>query len=235
MNIEDLRKPLKAEEIELRIGTTKQGKGFSLLLYKTVRTDRAILNSVVGALNWKSSFYNDSHGNVVCQLSIYDPNKKEWITKEDVGIESYTEKEKGSYSDAMKRAGFQWGIGEELYDAPFIWINWEEWSGKNPSCSFKIRQWRVENNNNSYQVFDEKNNQIFPSNKSYSKNPIKKNSLKFKKLNDDSIKLISEHPAFDKSRKNWINTIDNKVKTDADAQRFNETVKKTITNFEQEN
>ncbi len=66
-------------------------------------------------------------------------------------------------------------------------------------------------------------------------NPIKKDSPKFKKTNDDSIKLITEHPAFDSSRKNWINTIDNKVKTDADAQRFNETVKTTINNFEQEN
>ncbi len=35
---------------------------------------------------------------------------------------SYTEKEKGQASDSFKRACFNWGIGRELYTAPFIWI-----------------------------------------------------------------------------------------------------------------
>lgn len=54
---------------------------------------------------------------------IWDEGKKEWVTKQDVGTESYTEKEKGQASDAFKRACFNWGIGRELYTAPFIWIN----------------------------------------------------------------------------------------------------------------
>ena len=33
------------------------------------------------------------------------------------------EKEKGQASDSFKRAGFNWGIGRELYTAPFIWVN----------------------------------------------------------------------------------------------------------------
>lgn len=37
-------------------------------------------------------------------------------------MESYAEKEKGQASDAFKRACFCWGIGRELYTAPFIWI-----------------------------------------------------------------------------------------------------------------
>jgi hypothetical protein len=36
-----------------------------------------------------------------------------------------TEAEKGQASDAFKRAGFKWGIGVELYTAPFIWYNAE--------------------------------------------------------------------------------------------------------------
>ena len=36
--------------------------------------------------------------------------------------ESNTEAEKGRASDAFKRAGFKWGIGRELYTAPFIWV-----------------------------------------------------------------------------------------------------------------
>lgn len=35
---------------------------------------------------------------------------------------SYSEKEKGQASDSFKRACFNWGIGRELYTAPFIWI-----------------------------------------------------------------------------------------------------------------
>ncbi len=31
-------------------------------------------------------------------------------------------KEKGQASDSFKRACFNWGIGRELYTAPFIWI-----------------------------------------------------------------------------------------------------------------
>jgi hypothetical protein len=44
---------------------------------------------------------------------------------QDVGTESNTEKEKGQASDAFKRAGFNWGIGRELYSAPFIWVKLE--------------------------------------------------------------------------------------------------------------
>lgn len=47
------------------------------------------------------------------------------MSKQDVGTESNTEKEKGQASDAFKRAGFNWGIGRELYSAPFIWVKLE--------------------------------------------------------------------------------------------------------------
>ena len=31
-------------------------------------------------------------------------------------------KEKGQASDSFKRACFNWGIGRELYTAPFVWV-----------------------------------------------------------------------------------------------------------------
>jgi len=55
-----------------------------------------------------------------CRVSIYNEKIGEWVSKEDVGSESYTEKEKGLASDAFKRACFNWGIGRELYDYPEI-------------------------------------------------------------------------------------------------------------------
>ena len=44
----------------------------------------------------------------------------EWLWKEDCGEETQVEAAKGEASDAMKRAGFAWGIGRKLYTAPFI-------------------------------------------------------------------------------------------------------------------
>ena len=109
---------LRAEQIEIRIATISE-KGCSLLLYKDARCDMNILDETVGAYNWKREHTRD---NANCIVSIYDENKKDWISKEDTGTESYTEKEKGIASDSFKRACFNWGIGRELYTAPFIWI-----------------------------------------------------------------------------------------------------------------
>ncbi len=55
-------------------------------------------------------------------MEILDKETGEWVAKQDVGTMSYSEKEKGQASDSFKRACFNWGIGRELYSAPFIWI-----------------------------------------------------------------------------------------------------------------
>lgn len=60
-----------------------------------------------------------------CTVEVWDKEKSQWIAKQDVGTTSYSEKEKGQASDSFKRACFNWGIGRELYTAPFIWINAE--------------------------------------------------------------------------------------------------------------
>lgn len=110
---------LKPSEIELRVGTCTS-KGFSLLLFKTARTDSNILDETVGAMNWQSD-YKTIKDNLYCGIGIYDKEKDDYVWKWDCGVESYTEKEKGEASDAFKRAGFKWGIGRELYNSPFIW------------------------------------------------------------------------------------------------------------------
>lgn len=111
---------LKADEIECRISTVKNN-GLSLLLYKDARVDQNILDETVGAENWERD-HKELKGNIYCGISIWDDSKKMWVTKWDAGAESYTEKEKGEASDSFKRAGFNWGIGRELYTSPFIWI-----------------------------------------------------------------------------------------------------------------
>jgi hypothetical protein len=112
---------LTANEVEARVSMVTD-KGCQLLLYKTARVDRAILDEEFGALNWQTDFkvVND---NLYCGIGVYDSNKSEWVWKWDCGVESFSDKEKGEASDSFKRAGFKWGIGIELYNSPFIWLN----------------------------------------------------------------------------------------------------------------
>ena len=109
---------LRADEIDCRIAQIKEN-GLSLLLYKDARCDQNILDEVVGPFHWKREHTRDNRN---CIVSIKDPESGEWISKEDTGTESNTEKEKGLASDSFKRACFNWGIGRELYTAPFVWI-----------------------------------------------------------------------------------------------------------------
>ena len=110
---------LKANEIDCRIGRMNE-RGLTLLLYKDARVDQAILDETVGAMNWQR---HHSRDNANCVVSIWDKEKGQWIEKEDTGTESNTEKEKGLASDSFKRACVNWGIGRELYTAPFIWVS----------------------------------------------------------------------------------------------------------------
>lgn len=128
---------LRADEIECRIGIINE-KGISLLLYKDARVDMKILDEVYGPLNWQRR-HEMIGGNLYCIISVWDEAKKQWVSKMDVGTESYTEKEKGQASDSFKRACVSLGIGRELYTAPYIWL-----------CASKVRiEKRSDNNGRS--------------------------------------------------------------------------------------
>lgn len=138
---------LRAEEIECRVAQAKQN-GVSLLLYKDARCDQTILDETVGPMNWQR---HHTRENANCVVSIWDTEKHMWISKEDTGTESNTEKEKGLASDSFKRACFNWGIGRELYSAPFIWIKAEDCTalkqnGQKWQCydSFAVEAIRIE-------------------------------------------------------------------------------------------
>lgn len=115
--MKEVRK-LKAEEIECRVAQISE-KGLFLLLYKDARCDMNILDETFGPMNWKREHTRDNKN---CIVSVWDDDKKEWVSKEDTGTESNTEAEKGLASDSFKRACVNWGIGRELYTAPKIWI-----------------------------------------------------------------------------------------------------------------
>lgn len=111
---------LNADEIECRVAAINE-KGLSLLLYKDARVDQKILDETFGIFGWKRS-HQCIDGNLYCTVEIQDKESGEWIAKQDVGTTGYAEKEKSQASDSFKRACFNWGIGRELYSAPFIWV-----------------------------------------------------------------------------------------------------------------
>lgn len=123
MKLEDLRKPLEAHEIDFRIQSINKGGYATILAYKDARVDINRLDEVCTPLGWKREHTRD---NANCIVSIWDKEKAQWVSKEDTGVQSYTEKEKGLASDSFKRACFNWGIGIELYDYPLISVKLNE-------------------------------------------------------------------------------------------------------------
>lgn len=142
--IKGLSKPLSIDNIDFRIQSINKGKYATILAYKDARVDMNRLDDVVGALFWKREHFDN---NTKCRVSIYNELIKEWVSKEDIGTESNTEKEKGLASDSFKRACFNWGIGRELYDYPIIKIKLnddevQEYNGKlKPSFNLKLNEW----------------------------------------------------------------------------------------------
>lgn len=121
---------LRADEIEVRVARATE-KGATLLLYKTARTDADLLDETFGPQNWQNDFKvvdGTLYGGIgifqhqtVARSSVIE-SYGEWVWKWDAGTESNTEAEKGRASDAFKRAGFKWGLGRELYTAPFTFV-----------------------------------------------------------------------------------------------------------------
>ena len=111
---------LRPEELEVRVGNTiKNLKGevyaFQVMIYKTARADLQVLDETFGVFGWKNNYYQVKN-TMVCSISIWDEEKKQWINKDNGGDDDFnTEQIKAELSDSMKRAGFNVGIGRKLY------------------------------------------------------------------------------------------------------------------------
>lgn len=140
---------LTPEDIEVRVQSVKSN-GLVLLLYKNARVDMNILDETVGAENWQREHY-ECKGNLFCKIGINTKYKDEaaapnWVWKGDCGSESNTEAQKGEASDSFKRAGFNWGIGRELYTSPFLWVKGEDCNINNGKCydNFEVTKIKIE-------------------------------------------------------------------------------------------
>lgn len=148
MKLEDLKKPLEIKDIDFRVQSINKGGYATILAYKDARVDMNRLDDVVGSENWQRD-HKEIHGVVYCGIGICVSNngspETKWVWKWDAGSESFTEKQKGEASDSFKRAGFNWGIGRELYDYPLISIKlnddeFDKSTGK-ATWNFKLRDW----------------------------------------------------------------------------------------------
>lgn len=137
---------LRAEDVEVKIQKIFQN-GISAVLYKTARTDMKYLDEVFGPGNWRDEFC-DIKGNLYCTISVWDEEKEQWIGKSDCGTESRVDadgnEKKGEASDAFKRAGTKWGIGRELYTAPFLWIGAEVERSEKGNFALKDKRFRMD-------------------------------------------------------------------------------------------
>jgi hypothetical protein len=109
-----LKAPFPPHRIKWRASDFRGSKS-KALLYIDARDVMERLDDVVGINNWNTE-YKDLDNRCVCKLSVRYVNDFDWITKSDVGTQSTFEGEKGMYSDALKRAAVQHGIGRYLYD-----------------------------------------------------------------------------------------------------------------------
>lgn len=173
---------LKANEIECRVGSlNKEQSGMSLLLYKDARVDMRILDEVFGIDGWERE-HQLIDGKLFCTVRVWSEKRNCWISKQDVGTESYSEKEKGQASDSFKRACVNLGIGRELYTAPFIWINFKDGYNKNSKFTVKEIGYNDEREINYLVLIDKYDKVAFkfgkdsnaPSNKSLNNNPLLK-------------------------------------------------------------
>lgn len=108
--IAQLREPTPKAEVKKRAGP-----GGMQLDYVDARYHYDRLDACVGAENWQSKFERDPKGALRAGIGILTEDG--WVWKWDTGTESTMEPQKGEHSDALKRAGVQWGISRDLYDS----------------------------------------------------------------------------------------------------------------------
>ena len=123
-----LQYPFTANEIEWRVlHTTKDKSKGQVAAYVDSRAIQDRLDAVLGRENWQNRFCtvqgkDNASTTQVCELSIYYPDRGEWITKSNGAGNTDIEPVKGGLSNAFKRAASMWGVGRYLYDLKNLWV-----------------------------------------------------------------------------------------------------------------
>ena len=126
--------PFAFQEIEWRVLriSKKDSTRAQVAAYVDSRAIQNRLDSVVGRGNWQNTFESvvgSNNGTTahICRISIYYPERGEWITKSDGAGCTDVEPIKGGLSNAFKRAASMWGMGRYLYGLKNIWVKIDEY------------------------------------------------------------------------------------------------------------
>lgn len=134
---ERLAAPFPADAVSWRVGTSnkkklqretgnqqaKATKG-QALAYIDARDVMDRFDEVCGPGGWQNR-YSHADRKTICEIGVRAPDG-EWIWKADGAGDSDIEAEKGSLSDAFKRAAVRWGVGRYLYHLPSPWVDLDE-------------------------------------------------------------------------------------------------------------
>lgn len=121
--------PVPLNEVEWRVDGPASdgrngGKQCRFVPYVNAPIVSRLLDEWVGEFRWQDRYEPttlDGKPALFCFLSIRTDDG-EWVTKEDVGVPSNFEGQKGMVSDAFKRAAcLKWGVARNVYDLPTLW------------------------------------------------------------------------------------------------------------------
>lgn len=121
---ERLAAPFPPARISWRVGSTNKDKTKGMALaYIDARDVMNRLDEVIGPTNWQAR-YPHAGAKTVCEIDIWVDGRG-WVTKADGAGDTDVEAQKGSLSDAFKRAAVRWGVGRYLYDLASPWVEIE--------------------------------------------------------------------------------------------------------------
>ena len=131
ISLRGLAEPFPVDAISWRVGTTTKDKNKGMALaYIDARDVMDRLDHVCGP-DWQDKYEAMPDGSYCCSIGIKIDG--EWRWRSD-GALMLTDSEKndakemaqkGSYSDAFKRAAVKWGIGRYLYNLDSPWVKIE--------------------------------------------------------------------------------------------------------------
>ncbi len=126
-----LAAPFPPERISWRVGPTNKDKTKGIALaYIDARDVMERLDSVM-AIDWQCEYTPVPHGHC-CRVGLLIEGHWRWRSNGAVNLSDSDKAdakemaEKGSYSDAFKRAAVLWGVGRYLYDLDSPWVDIKE-------------------------------------------------------------------------------------------------------------
>lgn len=125
MNLERLKKPFPANKIHWRVGAVNKrdagNESAIALAFIDARDVMERLDEVCGMSGWQAEYPFTGCCRIGIRVGVNGGETLEWVWKANGAGQTDVEADKGQYSDAFKRAGVLWGIGQYLYDLPNSW------------------------------------------------------------------------------------------------------------------